>query len=390
MKYNLLILGCLLLFAGIAGSAAAAPKKHTLHHHHRHHKGEKSAEQITLDLTPIVVLPYVVPEAANDPVQAGFLRRMNLENGVEVRGTRGIKSEEVTTRNLFILSVTQSLEGGFDSVNLYDKGVLSWGVMQWTAATGSLPPALIYIKRRLMQTGQKRVWDKVFAAQGLDVDSRGLIAFGKPLHSETDIRLAFRGTVIPGRYDPKVAGYWATVMARAGRQPAIEQFQREYAQQIVDRVLTQPLPGVLHHAPGHETITVAALTGGDPYAQALVFALWTNNPRHAREYVGDAARAVRAVSHSDDPLEWKEGAFRQCLIQRCRISHFSNWKQRGQLVAERVYALRTSAPKALTPYECGRQTALIARKQQLLLLASRHKTFPASRTAALKQARSAP
>ena len=128
--------------------------------------GRRQPEEIKLDLTPVVVAPYVVPAVTNDPVRASFLKRMNLENGVEVRSTRWIEPGDVTTRNLFILSVTQSLEGGFDSVNMYDKGVLSWGVMQWTAATDSLPPVLVYIKRRLMQTGQARVWDKVFVRAG--------------------------------------------------------------------------------------------------------------------------------------------------------------------------------------------------------------------------------
>ena len=329
-----------------------------------------------LDLTPVPVVPYVVPIVTNDPARASFLRRMNLENGVEVRSTRWIEPGDVTTRNLFILSVTQSLEGGFDSVNMYDKGVLSWGIMQWTAATDSLPPTLIYIKRRLMQTGQARVWNKVFVAQGLDVDRRGLIAYGKPLATPEDMRLAFRGSVIPGNYDPKVVNYWATVLARAGRQPGIQQFQREYAQRVVDDVLTQPLPSIPYHLPGHEEATVEAITGGDPFAQALVFALWTNNPRHAQEYVGDAARLARTKSDSDNPAEWGPGTFREALLQRCRVSRFGNWRQRAALIEARAEALRTSAPESLTPYEQHCQADLSARKMRLVLLASRHK--PAS------------
>jgi len=352
------------------------------HHHHPHHAGVHSAEQVTLDLSPIIVQSYVLPDVTNDPARANFLRRMNLENGVEVRSTRWIKPEDVTTRNLFILCITQSLEGGFDSVNLYDKGVLSWGVMQWTAATDSLPPALIYIKRRLLQTGQKRVWDKVFVAQGLDVDRSGLIVFGKPLSSESDMRLAFRGTAIPGRYDPKVSGYWAKVMARAGRQPAIEKFQREYAQQKVDEVLTLPLTGVPCLPPGNKDVTVEFLTGGDPYAQALIFVLWTNNPRHAQEYIADAARSASAVSHGGDPRAWKGGVFRESLIQRCSVSRFSNWKSRGQLIASRAAKLRSSDADGLYPYEVTylmeirKQAAHAAAQQDLLRLAAQRKKNP--------------
>jgi hypothetical protein len=370
LKLSLSIFGFVLLLAGIASGAAAGT-----HRHHRHHRGAKVPEQIVLDLTPVAVLAYVVPDATGNPVRARFLRRMNLENGMEARGTRFIQPGDVSTRNLFILSVTQSLEGGFDSVNLYDKGGLSWGIMQWTAATGSLPPVLIYIKRRLMQTGQSRVWEKVFRAQGMEADSHGLIVFGRPLQSEADIRLAFRGSTLTGNYDPKVSGYWAKVMARAGRQPAIQQFQREYAQQVVDDVLTRPLPGIADHLPGHDRATVAALTGGDPYAQALVFALWTNNPRHAREYVADAARATETISKSDNPAEWGEGKFRQSLFRRCRVSRFGNWKRRAELIEARANTVRISSPDAPTPFERHCQAALVARKSHLLLMANRRQAM---------------
>jgi hypothetical protein len=357
--------------AGTASNAFASP-----HHHHRHHHEAAKPEQVVLDLTPVVVQSYVVP-VVNGPAKASFLKRMNLENGVEVRSTRWIEPNDVATRNLFILSVTQSLEGGFDSVNLYDKGVLSWGIMQWTAGTGSLPPVLTYVKRRLMQTGQKRVWDKVFVAQGLDADARGLIVYGKPLQTSDDMRLAFRGSVIPGNYDPKISTYWATVMARAGRQSAVQQFQREYAQRVVDDVLIRPLPSIAYHVPGHRAATVEDLTGGDPYAEALVFALWTNNPRHAQEYVGDAARAARAALGSTNPAEWGTETFRGALLERCRSSHFSNWRVRATLIESRAYALRTTASNALTPYERGQQVLLAERKARLSrLLVSRHK--PAS------------
>ena len=342
------------------------------HHHRRHQSRIASAPpQVILDLTPVAVQPYVLPLTAADPAQASFLRRMNLENGLEVRSTRWIAPGDVTTRNLFILSVTQSLEGGFDSVNMYDKGVLSWGIMQWTAGTGSLPPVLIYIKRRLMAAGQQRVWDKVFIAQGLDVDGHGLSAYGKPLASSDDMRLAFRGSIIPGNYDPKVAGYWATVMARAGRQPAIQQFQREYAQRIVDGLLTQTVPG--------QNMTVERLCGNDPYAEALAFALWTNNPRHAQEYLSDAAQIARHTAGSDDPALWGPTTFREALLARCRVSRFGNWKIRAALIAARASALHTSPPAALTPYEQVCQAALSARKTRLVLLASRHKPAPSRR-----------
>lgn len=330
-------------------------------HHHKQSAAPNAPAQVVLDLTPVVVQPYVVPPPASvtDPVRASFLKRMNLENGVEVRSTRWIEPGDVTTRNLFILSVTQSLEGGFDSVNIYDKGVLSWGIMQWTAGTDSLPPMLTYIKRRLAVTGQARVWNKVFVAQGLDADARGLIIFiyGKPLTTSDEMRLAFRGSTVPGNYDPKLTAYWATVFARAGRQPAVQRFQREYAQRVVDDLLTQAVPG--------QGVTVAALCRNDPYAEALAFALWTNNPRHAEEYLGDAAQAARHQTGQANPAQWGSGVFREALLARCRVSHFSNWPVRAALIAARVSALHTAPAGTLTPYEQTCQASLSARKSQI-------------------------
>ncbi len=363
-------------------------------HRHHHHQSVTPAAppQVILDLTPVMVQPYVVPPPASvaDPAKASFLKRMNLENGVEVRSTRWIEPGDVTTRNLFILSVTQSLEGGFDSVNLYDKGVLSWGVMQWTAGTNSLPPVLIYIKRRLAGTRQARVWNKVFAAQGMDADARGLIVYGKPVTTSDDMRRAFRGSAIPGNYDPKVAGYWATVMARAGRQPAVQLFQREYAQRVVDALLTRSVPG--------QNATVEQLCGNDAYAEALAFALWTNNPRHAMEYLGDAAQAARHQTGQSSPRQWGPETFRDALLARCRVSRFGNWQTRAALIAARASALHTAPAGSLTPYERTCQAALTLHKRQLaakaqkahqarlaakaqkakrrVLLASRHQAAP--------------
>ena len=360
-------LGARLALFGICALLPMTAAQAASHHRHHHAHAPAVPEQIVLDLSPVVVQPYVVPQTA-DPVQAGFLRRMNLENGVEVRSTRGIQPDDVKTRNLFILSITQSLEGGFDSVNVYDKGVLSWGVMQWTAGTGSLPPVLTYIKRRLIGTGQKKVWDKVFVAQGLDADARGLLAYGKPLQTSDEMRLAFRGSAIPGNYDPKVANYWATVFARAGRQPAVQKFQCEYAERRVDELLRR-------NAPGHNT-TLAGVCGNDPFAEALLFALWTNNPRHSLEYVSDAAQTARRQTGESDPALWGPGTFRDALLARCRVSRFGNWPARAALIAQRASALHSAAPSGLTPYERVCQAALSERKLQL---ASRRKPLPAPR-----------
>ena len=315
------------------------------------------------DLSTILIKPYALP-TTTDPKRADYLRRMNLENGAEVRGTHWITKPDVGSRDLFILDITQSLEGGFDSVNLYDKGIASWGIMQWAARYGSLTDVLVFVKRRLWAEKRKRLWDKIFVANGLDVDSQTLYAFGKPLKTAADIRLAFRGTLKVSQYDPKLMTHWALTLARAGRQPAIMALQVEYAGHIVDAVLKKRLRGLPYHAPGRDGLTIADLAANDPYAEALIFALWTNNPRHALRYISDAARAAHRVSSSDDPALWTRGAFSKALLRLCDNSRFGNWKSRAALIETREAALRSDSLSAITPFERGYQSHLIKMAQR--------------------------
>jgi hypothetical protein len=338
--------------------------------------GHYSWEGTQTDLTTIVVQPFLTSAPGDaDPLHADFLRRMNLENGLEVHGTHWIARSDVRSRDLFILDITQSLEGGFDSVNLYDRGLLSWGIMQWSARSGSLAQSLIFIKRRLWASGRKRVWDKTFTANGIDVDSDGLIVYGKPLKTAAQMRLAFRGSLKIGNYDPKMANHWADTMARAGRQPAVEALQVEYAAHIVDAVLNKRLSGLPYHAAGRSGLTASDLAANDPFAEALIFALWTNNPRHAFSYVCAAAGAARSASICDDPSLWAPGAFSAALLNRCQASRFGNWSRRAQAIEAREALDRSADADGLTPFEAAYQSVLAARKQRRIWeIASRHQS----------------
>ena len=246
--------------------------------------------------------------------------------------------------------------------------------MQWSARSGSLTQVLTFVKRRLWTTRRKRLWDKTFVANGLDVDSAGLIVYGKHLQTPADVRVAFRGTAKVSHYDPKLVTHWATTLARAGRQPAVAALEVEYASHIVDAMLKKRLASLPYHAPGRSGLTCADLAANDPYAEALAFALWTNNPRHSFAYIADAARAARAVSVGDDPALWAPGAFSAALLRLCHGSRFGNWRQRAATIEARAQAVRGAAPADLTPFERDYQTVLAARKaRRVLELASRHR-----------------
>ena len=329
-----------------------------------------SWERMPPDKSPVLVQAYTLQ--ATSPKQADFLRRMHLENGVEVRGTHWIMPADARSQDIFILAVTQSMEGGFDSVNIYDRGVLSWGLMQWTARTGSLTEVLVFIKRRLCATHRRRLWTKIFAANGLDADANGLLAFGKRLQTPQQVRLAFRGTMKIGGCDPKIVNYWSTVMARAGRNPAVEALQVEYAGHIVDTVLAARLKGVPCRTPGRTGTTIADLAGSDPYTKALAFVLWTNNPRHALLYVGQAARAARSLSGGNDLSQWPPGAFSSALLRLCRESRFGNWSARASQIESRRAQAGCADGAGATPFEQRCLLALASQKAaRAQLIASR-------------------
>ena len=364
------ILGTLVL---TLAAAVLFPTASSAHHHRTHSSESKPVPAPPPeDLSPVEVLPYVA-----DPTVKGPLSRMRLEDGVETPSTRKIGRDDVVSRDLFILEITQSLEGGFDSVNIYDKGIVSWGIMQWAARYGSLTECFKYIKRSLLASGQQRVWNKYFVSNGLDVNTNNLIVYGQELTTPMAVRIAFRGTGKVGKYDPNLVQHWAVVLARAGRQPQIAKLQVEYASKIVDAILQRRLNGVNFQPPGRDGITSEDLAANDPYSEALIFALWTNNPQHAYQYVADAANAAHKVSVSDDPALFTPGAFRTALFQRCASSEFSNWQQRAELVEDREMQVRTSAPYLLTPFEQGYQVVIAARKSiRLTQLASRSMEKP--------------
>ena len=353
--------------------AAAAPTQ--ARHHHRH-KTEKprqplySWERHKLDLTPVAVKPYSTPKPAAaaiagtpKPAVTPFVRKMNLEDGVFVHGTQFITRPDIRSRDLFILHATQSLEGGFDTVNLYDKGIVSWGLMQWTARSGSLTECLKYIKRSLIASGDRKVWEKYFVSNGVDVTSDNLVFYGKPMLTPQDMRLAIRGTMKVGQGDPNLMNHWVTTFARAGRQGQIAGLEIAYASRVVDAMMNSRLDGVPYRVAGRNGVTPVDLSGDDPFAQALMFAIWTNNPRHARQYISDAAKAAREVSSSDDPSLWEPGSFSDALFRECSGSRFGNWSTRAAMIQERAATVRTASASELSPFEAKYQQVIAQRKQ---------------------------
>lgn len=283
-----------------------------------------------------VVLRAPAGDKAN-PVQQRAANPLHLEPGAYTNSTDGIDAGEAArNREKYLLLATEAVEGGFDAVNLYDRGIVSWGLMQWTAHQNSLQEALWYVKGRLLDKRRGRVWANLFKAQGLDVQSGpgGAPAFfvggptaWRPVVGEENLRVVFRGTRVVGCYDVPTITRWAKIFARAGRNPTVQSIQVEWATQRLRACLNERVDG---------TWRVRDFARGDVFSDALTFALWTNNPAAARRHFRQAVRTSRRVSGEADPARWPPGLFPLLWEQTARASSFPGWPRRAARIAQLI------------------------------------------------------
>lgn len=282
-----------------------------------------------------------------------FARKLRLEAGAVVRSTRGISiGAAATDREKYLLLATEAVEGGFDAVNLYDRGIISWGLMQWAAHANSLQETLWYVKSRLIEKGKGKLWADLFKAQGLDIQRGpgGAATFfvggshtstapnlWRPIAGEPALRILFRGTRTPGRYDARIVARWGRVFARAGAHPTIQALQMEWATRRLRECLAETVDA---------NWRVRDFTRGDLFSDALMFALWTNNPAACREHLRTAVRACRRITGEADPARWPAGLFPLLWEQTARTSGFGMWPQRAARIARQVPVGRIGRDRA--------------------------------------------
>ena len=123
-------------------------------------------------------------------------RIQGLEKGVKVSTTMSFRPD-VSDRRDLVIAATGAAEGGFDTVNMYDRGILSWGMMQWTLHAGSLQKALSFIKERLTAQGNSSLWSRLFG--GLDLRDNEIVYQGELVTTKNNSRLReiFRGSAKP-------------------------------------------------------------------------------------------------------------------------------------------------------------------------------------------------
>jgi hypothetical protein len=179
------------------------------------------------------------------------------------------------------LAVVSAFEGGFDSIQTYDRGKFSWGFIQFTA-TGGLPRLLFEIK-----TLAPDLFRDYFDSAGVGIE-------GGSLTLRVDGR-TLRGRRAHDRLhdDPSL---W-TPFLRASRDTLVQDIQVRTAYHAY---YAQPL-GITVGLPSGD-ITLGELFADDEYARAVVCDRAVNRGvGHTTLLFRQAARHVRARSQADAP-----------------------------------------------------------------------------------------
>jgi hypothetical protein len=179
------------------------------------------------------------------------------------------------------LASVSAFEGGFDSIQTFDRSKFTWGFVQF-AATGGLPRLLQNIK-----TLGPRVFRDCFVAHGIDVE-RGRLAVRTS-------RSVLRGAAAWNRLhdEPRL---W-TPFLLASREPAVQDLQVRTAYEgYYAHMLAQPI----RLAAGR--VTLGVLFAGDEYGRAVVLDRAVHRGvGHAVRLFHTAARRAGARGVADAP-----------------------------------------------------------------------------------------
>jgi hypothetical protein len=296
-------------------------------------------------------------ELTTSSVKINNVAKGKYEGGVGAKGTKAFQPDLNNWRDI-VLATTGKAEGGYDTVNMYDQGILSWGVMQWTFHAGSLQKALAFIQEQLTASGEASLWTKLFPDLDIklvkgkpQLSYKGNLVIGQP-----KLRQLFRGATAEGEFKQETIRYWAAVFAQAGRHPTIQKLQKEYGRLEVDNLLKSNLGKVLSSyklnvcedkktkKPTWKWIcqllsesaefyrnhygSVDGYIGNDLKATALFFGMWTNNPAAANLHLKFAIDTLAKNYGTYDIKRWGTGWQSALTVEFERIlraSHFAYW-----------------------------------------------------------------
>ena len=227
--------------------------------------------------------------------------------------------------------------GAFDKVQMYDNGILSWGIKQWTLHRGSLQGILRFINSKLARS----LWTEIFP--GINFQNEKILingtAYAVPQKdgdtADRALRKTFRGKENPEEFDEAKVKYWLTVFATAGRHPNIQKLQFEYAvislKKNVDKLLGEVLKARndVKASEVRNYLRVGHYIESSPIALALFNGMETQNPQWTYRYLKRivdrfAARYGKTYDTSRWPSDWQT-KFAQELQTEFEQSRVACW-----------------------------------------------------------------
>jgi hypothetical protein len=231
--------------------------------------------------------------------------------GLTFRGRIPIDTSAIPNAEILAVIVASISEGTYDSVQTYDRGIVSWGIRQWTFHAGSLQACLKFIQDRLDADGLNPIWNKFFpnlkivSETELNYNGKSYKVLSGSGVLQTELMQLFRGTISKTEYDTAIMESWMTKFVVASREPIIQRLQLEFAAQNVKDSLNQlvrkpkdlaPIetcdspPMRLEALPGAKKLSW--YIGHNKRAISMFNAMYTQNPRQAK---GTAGRAVEVI-----------------------------------------------------------------------------------------------
>ncbi|HBP16370.1 MAG TPA: hypothetical protein DEA08_01075 [Planctomycetes bacterium] len=241
----------------------------------------------------------------------------------QVGGKHRFRVQSTDDPRHVILQGVADAEGGYDSVNLWDSAVVSFGIGQWTLIHGKLQDFLAYVR-----ANHPRTFRRVFV-RGVGVDlpaqrrakDTRLVVGGRTLRKSRGtahdvVWREFEEVFRPGglgrpfreRDDSPGAQAWVRRWRAAGRDPVVQQCQYEFktaelftrffrhrvrvtAKRKYPSMFSDPAlrPAAGDYGPMHQVV------GGDLWLQTLVYSLYVNAPYMATCLVAGAIQEVAAA-----------------------------------------------------------------------------------------------
>jgi hypothetical protein len=234
--------------------------------------------------------------------------------------------------------------GTYDAIQTYDKGILSFGIMQWTLHQGSLMKFLDYLKTKCGDDGTA-AFHEHFDPLGLDVHGNTLLVGGATIKPDDAGRKQMDKLV---RADKDTTRRWVVAFNAAGQDERVARAQWTYTKKQYKETAGNSLEKYVGFArkkgysPKHAgSYRTPSFWCREPDAAALFFSMTTNNPGYSYYGVIKAADDFMGT-HGPDPAKWPDGWSKEFLsIYRALLPTIINsWKGRVEKTLQHLELAR--------------------------------------------------